>query len=1435
MSRISRIIALASLTPLAAGAVEFGTLKVTQIANNNNPISDANPGISIAYGPGTTTGGIFTDGANRGDYNMDFGRSSDTGSGVLISSTAQWIRNDSAKGGPATGDFNATSSFGFNATSQKYWIAVHWAEVVDNEEANYDVSYAYLPYDEFIGGYATNDANNGALTQFTGTAGLSLGTNLTDPTENNGTYSLNLAPLVTNAAQNGVLLVTGAKNEDNYALSQANADGTFTIYCHDNGANVRTYENDGVGFSYLPTSAVGTKRLVALGRVNGNASTDVAAGSFTVTKGTTGRWYLQIPGHNQTTGTLIVSPEGGDTNNVDNIVSAAWDPANSRWIIESRDLTGTAPQTPGLQNMANDAEDAFSFAFFALNTANQPPTASQQSPADNAIKVPVNAPLTVQTTDPENQNLTVRYYARRVAAVEPSDQFSVVALPDTQFYSENTGGDRAAIFSAQTDWIVAERDARNIGFVLHLGDISQNGDNPTTALEQWTNASNAMYRLEDPLTTMQEEGVPYIMAVGNHDQTPIGDADGTTTNFNKYFGVHPDTGINHFADKSYYGGTSETAKADNNYTLFTAGGMDFIVISFEYDTTPDTADLNWADALLKAHPTRRGIVITHHMVNTGNPASFSGQGSAIYEALKDNPNLILTHGGHVHGEGRRSDTYQGRTVHSLLADYQGRSNGGDGWLRIMTFRPSLNKIEVQSYSPTLDQFETDADSQFSLTVDLKSGMGPHTQVGHVTTAPGATTFTWNGLEAGTRYEWYATVSDGENLVTTPVRSFVTDGVLFDPTAELTGPANGTLVASPANLTLQATAADIDGTVSKVQFYNGTTLLGEDSAAPYTYAWNGVTTGNYAIIAKAVDNDGNTGSSAPISIQVVTEPAAPDPSTASAGLFNPTWTVAATSSSPRQFNNPGTNLGDVELKINGTAPAFLAGVTAATNWENAGGPDALDNLPSPYASGTGKAWVNVVDNTNNNASDANPTTAEESAGVAVTYLPYASGWIGASVDIDANVLGGNLPAGVEVHRVGDGIYAISGLALSGNLLAFPNGNSGTDADNVLSVRTENGKWLVDLRDNSSEGQNGPFSFVYVPAATPGVLSGMIKANGTHTRLNAELESIGATSSKAASYFQITFGDGSVINPSNSAMFLCGDSTSSGTAAENIVSYSSSGNAFRVFSQDLPQLSGSFQATDIRFLVVPFSFTGAQMPQASVSATKASGGEYGEDRTLEFTFGRSGSLDQAMSLAYSTGGTAVAGIDFTALPGVVTIPAGEASATVPVEIRADAAAEGDETIVLSVIEGEQYSTSAPASAVATIKDRPLHAYLHASGVGAAEGDDDGDGMPNLLEYFMGTEAGTGSSVASLAAIARGDGSFAARFPHAKSASDLSSAVEWSSDLTHWYRSGESDGQRTATISTQRVSPENEDPETLEAVLTVTSGPALQSVYLRLAVTP
>lgn len=57
--------------------------------------------------------------------------------------------------------------------------------------------------------------------------------------------------------------------------------------------------------------------------------------------------------------------------------------------------------------------------------------------------------------------------------------------------------------------------------------------------------------------------------------------------------------------------------------------------------------------------------------------------------------------------------------------------------------------------------------------------------------------------------------------------------------------------------LYADAVDADGTITKVQFYNGTTLLSTKIMAPYTYTWTNVLPGTYTITAKATDSNSAT--------------------------------------------------------------------------------------------------------------------------------------------------------------------------------------------------------------------------------------------------------------------------------------------------------------------------------------------------------------------------------------------------------------------------------------------------------------------------------------------------------------------------------------------------------------------------------------------------
>ncbi|MBS1809999.1 MAG: discoidin domain-containing protein [Acidobacteria bacterium] len=88
-----------------------------------------------------------------------------------------------------------------------------------------------------------------------------------------------------------------------------------------------------------------------------------------------------------------------------------------------------------------------------------------------------------------------------------------------------------------------------------------------------------------------------------------------------------------------------------------------------------------------------------------------------------------------------------------------------------------------------------------------------------------------------------------------------------PTISLTAPTNNATYAAPASISLTANAADSDGTVTRVEFYQGATKLGEDATTPYSFVWNNVAAGNYTLTARAIDNLGAVTDSTLVSIVV----------------------------------------------------------------------------------------------------------------------------------------------------------------------------------------------------------------------------------------------------------------------------------------------------------------------------------------------------------------------------------------------------------------------------------------------------------------------------------------------------------------------------------------------------------------------------------------
>ncbi len=117
------------------------------------------------------------------------------------------------------------------------------------------------------------------------------------------------------------------------------------------------------------------------------------------------------------------------------------------------------------------------------------------------------------------------------------------------------------------------------------------------------------------------------------------------------------------------------------------------------------------------------------------------------------------------------------------------------------------------------------------------------------------------------YKVLLTVSDGTYTATDEVLIIVSAGGNAAPTVSITSPANGANYLLGDVITINAGAADLDGTITSVKFYDGTMLIGEDLTAPYSFEWTTAGTGTHSITAVAIDNSGAQSTSQAVIVNV----------------------------------------------------------------------------------------------------------------------------------------------------------------------------------------------------------------------------------------------------------------------------------------------------------------------------------------------------------------------------------------------------------------------------------------------------------------------------------------------------------------------------------------------------------------------------------------
>jgi hypothetical protein len=165
--------------------------------------------------------------------------------------------------------------------------------------------------------------------------------------------------------------------------------------------------------------------------------------------------------------------------------------------------------------------------------------------------------------------------------------------------------------------------------------------------------------------------------------------------------------------------------------------------------------------------------------------------------------------------------------------------------------------------------------------------------------------------------------------------------LNPPAVSITLPLDGDTFNAPANITIDATASVSGGTVTKVDFYQGSTLLGTDTNSPYSFVWNDVNVGRYSITAQATDNNGVVGFSIPVNVTVVSGDAT--------GFILREWWTGISGAAVSNLTS------DINYPNNPNFRALITSLEGPTNWADNYG-TRIRGYVYPPANGNYTFWI-----------------------------------------------------------------------------------------------------------------------------------------------------------------------------------------------------------------------------------------------------------------------------------------------------------------------------------------------------------------------------------------------------------------------------------------------------------------------------------------------
>lgn len=271
--------------------------------------------------------------------------------------------------------------------------------------------------------------------------------------------------------------------------------------------------------------------------------------------------------------------------------------------------------------------------------------------------------------------------------------YSFVIVGDTQMTVDFDPDNLHYIY----DWILDNKETKNIQYVFGMGDITNNSLDT-----EWSVAYEQITRLDG--------NVPYSLVIGNHD---------TSASYNETF--------NNETYKSMFDGFYSEDKIENSYVTFTVGDVKYLHITLDWKAS--NAVLNWASSIIEHYYDHLVIISTHAYLNNDGNLLTQGEsddgstnsGEQMWNKLVSRyENVFLVLSGHRFTTDlvyRQATGVHGNVVTEIMTNGQciDLKNDAMGLISILSFSEDGKTISVEYYSTVYDRY-FGKNSQFTLSV-----------------------------------------------------------------------------------------------------------------------------------------------------------------------------------------------------------------------------------------------------------------------------------------------------------------------------------------------------------------------------------------------------------------------------------------------------------------------------------------------------------------------------------------------------------------------------------------------------------------------------------------------------------------------------------------------------------------------------------------------